>query len=166
MGCSCSCLAKFVREIVFSQARYEEVQDPDPLWRTKEVQLHQPYQAQVLPVVEESFPLRKSVSKEVLTAKSGFYSAYTLAEEIGSGSSSKVLRCVRKADGASFACKVIDKTQLRGEAYKHVLDQFVEEVNILSMLKHPNIVAFIDSFETSDRIYLVLEHLGGGELFD
>jgi serine/threonine protein kinase len=34
------------------------------------------------------------------------------------------------------------------------------------MLNHPNIIHLEDNFETGDRIYLVMEMMSGGELFD
>ena len=33
-------------------------------------------------------------------------------------------------------------------------------------MKHPNIVRFIDTFETSTQLVIVLEYIAGGELFD
>jgi serine/threonine protein kinase len=36
----------------------------------------------------------------------------------------------------------------------------------MKMSKHPNIVRLQDVFEDADNFYLVLEHMGGGDLFD
>lgn len=36
----------------------------------------------------------------------------------------------------------------------------------MKMSKHPNIVRLQDVFEDSENFYLVLEHMGGGDLFD
>ena len=40
------------------------------------------------------------------------------------------------------------------------------EVEILSTIDHPNIVKIYEIFDQGDSIYLVLELLAGGELFD
>lgn len=42
------------------------------------------------------------------------------------------------------------------------------EINILKLLKHPNIVELYESIhdDASGKVYLVLELVNGGELFD
>jgi calcium/calmodulin-dependent protein kinase I len=39
-------------------------------------------------------------------------------------------------------------------------------VDILSQIDHPNSVKLFEIFDEDDSIYLVMEYLGGGELFD
>lgn len=39
-------------------------------------------------------------------------------------------------------------------------------VQVLQTLSHPNIIHLEDAFETPDRIYMVMEMMKGGELFD
>ena len=40
------------------------------------------------------------------------------------------------------------------------------EIEVMKMSKHPNIVRLHDVFEDSENFYLVLEYMGGGDLFD
>ena len=94
-----------------------------------------------------------------------FASKYEQKEEIGVGSTSKCYRCLRKSDGQSFACKVIDKKQVEMK-FSGLLDQFFIEIKVLKMLNHPNIIKLEDMYETSDKIYMVMERMLGGELFD
>ena len=168
MGCSCSQFARFIREFVFQQQRYHEVVDSPHRWTpagdVEQVAYSLP--AVVSVTASESFPLRKTMSKDILTAKTGFFAEYRLCDELGSGSTSTVYRCVRKKDEVSFACKVIEKQPVKGEAYAHLLQQFAEEVKVLGLLHHPNIIHLVDSFESADRIYVVTELMRGGELFD
>lgn len=97
--------------------------------------------------------------------KATFYMNYELRDEIGVGSTSKCYRCVKKADGTEYACKVIDKRQVEMK-FSGLLDQFFVEIRVLQTLNHPNIIRLVDTFESPDRIYMVMEMMKGGELFD
>ncbi len=44
--------------------------------------------------------------------------------------------------------------------------QIKKEIEVMKMCKHPNIVRLVDLFESADSFYLVLEYMGGGDLFD
>lgn len=104
-------------------------------------------------------------SKKFPAMKAGFFITYDLKEVLGVGSTSTCHRCVRKVDSKPFACKVIDKRQIELK-FTGLLEQFYTEVRVLQDLSHPNIIALEDVFETSDRIYIVMEMMMGGELFD
>ena len=90
---------------------------------------------------------------------------FFLQDVIGMGSTSVCHKCVRKTDGKEFACKVIDKKQIEMK-YSGLLDQFYIEIKVLQMLQHPNIIYIEEAFDTPDRIYIVMETMQGGELFD
>eukprot|EP01038_Epipyxis_sp_PR26KG_P015333 gene15333-20663_t len=97
--------------------------------------------------------------------KSAFFLQYDLRDEIGIGSTSKCYKCIRKKDNQEFACKVIDKRQVEMK-FSGLLDQFFVEIKVLQSLNHPNIIRLEDTFESPDRIYMVMEVMKGGELFD
>ena len=59
------------------------------------------------------------------------------------------------------AIKVMGLKKLKDE-----LDAIKEEVSILTKLDHPNIVKYYETYEDEKNIYLVMEYIGGGELFD
>lgn len=48
----------------------------------------------------------------------------------------------------------------------HQLAQIEKELNALRMCSHPHIVDFHDVLETESKVYLVMEHLPHGELYD
>jgi len=96
---------------------------------------------------------------------SSFHFNYELKEEIGVGSTSKCYNCIKKADGSEYACKVIDKRQVELK-FSGLLEQFFTEIKVLKTLQHPNIIRFEDTYETNDRIYIIMELMKGGELFD
>jgi len=41
-----------------------------------------------------------------------------------------------------------------------------QEIEIMKMLKHPNIVEFYEFFQTTDQVFVVMELVTGGELLD
>jgi len=55
----------------------------------------------------------------------------------------------------------MDKHKLRDH-----IDAIMEEVSILTKLDHPNIVKYYETYIDEKYIYLVMEYIGGGELFD
>lgn len=40
------------------------------------------------------------------------------------------------------------------------------ETYVLRLMRHPNIIRLIETFETSEKYYMVFELATGGELFD
>jgi len=87
---------------------------------------------------------------------------YEIKEKLGTGSFAVVKRAVRKSDGKQFAIKVIKKTKLNAEELAVVHD----EVEIMHKINHDHCVQLYEMFETSKKIYMVMELLTGGELFD
>lgn len=87
---------------------------------------------------------------------------YDFLEVLGRGSFAKVHKAAKKIDGTLYAIKVIRKKDLNREELEYVHDEII----IMRKVEHPNIVKLYEVFETSDKVYLVLELLEGGELFD
>jgi len=87
---------------------------------------------------------------------------YDIQKELGKGAFSVVHLAVHKKTGEKVAVKIIDKKQAKPEDQKRLQT----EVDILKKVKHPNIVSLKDLYETSDHLYLVMELVTGGELFD
>ena len=40
------------------------------------------------------------------------------------------------------------------------------EIEVLKLCQHPNIIRLLDVFENPEYIYIVLEHMAGGDLFN
>ncbi|XP_055342807.1 calcium/calmodulin-dependent protein kinase type 1-like isoform X2 [Paramacrobiotus metropolitanus] len=59
------------------------------------------------------------------------------------------------------AIKCIDRRALKGKE-----ESLENEIKVLKRLKHPNIVQLFDTYEDSNHVYLVMELVTGGELFD
>jgi serine/threonine protein kinase len=90
---------------------------------------------------------------------------YQLHEVLGVGSTSVCHRCIERATGKQFACKIIDKYEME-QRFSGMLDQFHTEIEALRSLNHPNIISLNDVYTTKDKIYIIMELMAGGELFD
>ena len=81
---------------------------------------------------------------------------------LGSGAFGKVFLTHNKHNpDHNVAIKVMNKQKLKDH-----LDAIKEEVNILTKLDHPNIVKYYETYIDEKYIYLVMEYIGGGELFE
>lgn len=49
---------------------------------------------------------------------------------------------------------------------EHVLLSLEREIVVMKLIEHPNIIQLYDVWETSTELYMVLEYVEGGELFD
>eukprot|EP01083_Nonionella_stella_P091659 256324_1 len=87
---------------------------------------------------------------------------YEIREKLGTGSFAIVKKCVRKSDGKEYAVKIVKKKNLNAEE----LATINEEVEIMNRISHENIVNLIDIYDTPKHLYMVLELLSGGELFE
>jgi len=81
-------------------------------------------------------------------------------KKLGEGSYGAVSKCTNKSTGVTRAVKSISKAQMKN------LDRFKQEIQIMKIMDHPNIIKLYESFEDHRNIYLVLELCTGGELFD
>lgn len=86
---------------------------------------------------------------------------YELKEVLGTGAFSEVLLAVHKETGKKFAVKCIDKKSLKGKE-----DSIENEIIILKKADHENIVKLVEMFEDKAHLYLVMDLVTGGELFD
>jgi calcium/calmodulin-dependent protein kinase I len=88
---------------------------------------------------------------------------YDIKEEVGKGAFSVVKLAVNKKTGEKVAVKIINKTKASSEADAKRLQT---EVEILKKVKHPNIISLKDLYDTPEELFLVMELVTGGELFD
>ncbi|XP_034461072.1 serine/threonine-protein kinase DCLK1-like isoform X1 [Hippoglossus hippoglossus] len=86
---------------------------------------------------------------------------YKVGRTLGDGNFAVVRECVEKSTGREFALKIISKDKCRGK--EHMIQS---EVSILRRVKHPNIVLLIEEMDTQGELYLVMELVKGGDLFD
>jgi hypothetical protein len=82
--------------------------------------------------------------------------------EVGVGRFSRVFLATRRSTGEVFAVKLITKASLT-EAERELLRT---EIAILRLVQHPHIVRLETVFESGTQIFIVMEYLQGGELFN
>ncbi|KAJ7995687.1 hypothetical protein DPEC_G00247160 [Dallia pectoralis] len=86
---------------------------------------------------------------------------YKVGKALGDGTFAVVRECVERCSGREYALKIINKSKCRGK--EHMIQN---EVLILRRVKHPNIVLLIEEMDTYSELYLVMELVKGGDLFD
>ncbi|KAH8256471.1 hypothetical protein KR032_009426, partial [Drosophila birchii] len=102
---------------------------------------------------------------------------YNLHGLLGTGAFSEVrLAESKETPGDHFAVKIIDKKALKGKE-----ESLENEIRVLRRfsanhfdgkcpngrrLTHPNIVQLLETYEDKSKVYLVMELVTGGELFD
>ncbi|XP_074485526.1 serine/threonine-protein kinase DCLK2 isoform X1 [Sebastes fasciatus] len=86
---------------------------------------------------------------------------YNIGKVIGDGNFAVVKECVERSTGKEFALKIIDKAKCSGK--EHLIEN---EVAVLRKVKHPNIIMLIEEVDTPSELYLVMELVKGGDLFD
>eukprot|EP01063_Lacrimia_lanifica_P019531 TRINITY_DN2690_c0_g1_i1.p1 TRINITY_DN2690_c0_g1~~TRINITY_DN2690_c0_g1_i1.p1 ORF type:complete len:296 (+),score=121.28 TRINITY_DN2690_c0_g1_i1:122-1009(+) len=87
---------------------------------------------------------------------------YELGRKLGSGTFSTVKEATDIENGAKYAVKIVDKASLKG----HMEQQLRREIAIMKLLNHANVVRMNDVLQTGKNIYLILDLLTGGDLFD
>jgi serine/threonine protein kinase len=88
---------------------------------------------------------------------------YELGKTIGRGHFSKVKIGVHVRTKQQVAVKVMERKALQDE---NMEEQVKREIAIMRKLNHPNITKLFDVFQTRRHVYLILELVTGGELFD
>lgn len=81
-------------------------------------------------------------------------------ETLGRGHFAKVKKVRKRSTGEYYAAKILDK---RLEEHKEDYESMLREFKVLSSLRHKNIVALHEAFETGNSLILVCQ-LGASPL--
>lgn len=87
---------------------------------------------------------------------------YDLGSMIRKGSFAVVMKGKRKSDQTYWAIKIVKRKFLSADDEQSLLS----EVSIMERLHHPNIVQMREYFDCPRHMYLVMELLTGGQLYD
>ncbi|KAK4856175.1 hypothetical protein QYF36_014840 [Acer negundo] len=88
---------------------------------------------------------------------------YQLGRILGEGNFGKVKLAKNLDSGQYFAVKILEKNRIID---LKITDQIKREIATLKLLKHPNVVRLHEVLASKSKIYMVLEYVTGGELFD
>ncbi len=89
---------------------------------------------------------------------------YLLNEELGSGGFGKVVLGIHIPTGEKVAIKIMDKEQILSDELNKV--RVLNEISILKIVRHNNIIKLYEVMETPQKIYLIMEYCEKGELFN
>ncbi|XP_077211123.1 CBL-interacting serine/threonine-protein kinase 24-like isoform X2 [Tasmannia lanceolata] len=88
---------------------------------------------------------------------------YEVGRTIGEGTFAKVKFAQNTETAETVAIKILSKSTI----LKHkMVDQIKREISIMKIVRHPNIVRLHEVLASQAKIYIILEFITGGELFD
>ncbi|KAI9079552.1 hypothetical protein K1719_038456 [Acacia pycnantha] len=88
---------------------------------------------------------------------------YEMGRTIGEGAFAKVKFARNSETGEPVAIKILEKEKV----LKHKMaEQIGREIATMKLIKHPNVVRLYEVMGSRTKIYIVLEFVTGGELFD
>ncbi|KAK8827705.1 hypothetical protein WA577_007252 [Blastocystis sp. JDR] len=88
---------------------------------------------------------------------------YVIQKTLGEGSLGKVKLSENMETHEQVAIKVFDKEKVKKQ---NMAEQIKLEISIMNKLKHPNLVNLIEVLGCKSKIFMVLEYVPNGELFD
>ena len=99
---------------------------------------------------------------KIATKYSNLNDVFEIKETLGSGSFSLVKLGINKITKEKVAVKIMNKEKMNTTR----LESARAEIEIMKICQHPNIIHFIDSNETEDKIYIFMEFCEGGTLYN
>lgn len=102
------------------------------------------------------------ISNFIVKNQSRFEHYYETLSRIGSGSYGSVYKVVHKSTGLVRAMKMIRKDNYPSKKNK----EFLQEIEILMKLEHPNIIKIYEYFSNKNYLFLIMEYIPGGELIE
>ncbi|XP_059668280.1 SNF1-related protein kinase catalytic subunit alpha KIN10-like isoform X2 [Cornus florida] len=96
------------------------------------------------------------------TSSQNTLSNYKMVKEIGEGAFAKVQLAVNIITGLKVAIKILDLQSKNASDAKKVR----QEINILRLFSDPRIVHLYEVIETRSKIYVVMEYINSGDLYD
>lgn len=80
--------------------------------------------------------------------------------QLGKGSYGTVYKVTRRSDGQEYALKEVNVSNLNQKER----EEAINEVRILASLRDPNIIRYCEAFLEGDKLYIVTEYAGKGDI--
>ena len=103
------------------------------------------------------------INKEYIKNGSKMIGNYILFEQIGKGTFSKVTQAIHILTEQIVAVKILEKEKIEDDID---VERIIREIEILNNINHPNIAQMYEIYSTVHNIYLMMEYVEGGDLFD
>uniref|UniRef100_A0A2K5WLT5 non-specific serine/threonine protein kinase n=1 Tax=Macaca fascicularis TaxID=9541 RepID=A0A2K5WLT5_MACFA len=113
-------------------------------------------------LIKSPKPLMKKQAVKRHHHKHNLRHRYEFLETLGKGTYGKVKKA-RESSGRLVAIKSIRKDKIKDE---QDLMHIRREIEIMSSLNHPHIIAIHEVFENSSKIVIVMEYASRGDLYD
>ncbi|CAK93185.1 unnamed protein product (macronuclear) [Paramecium tetraurelia] len=94
----------------------------------------------------------------------GFHHMFKVFKKIGKGNFASVYLAERIEDGQQMAIKAFSKSAVYAE--ENGKEGLINEITIMRELDHPNIMKLYEVYETQNSLYMGLELLQGGQLYE
>jgi len=88
---------------------------------------------------------------------------YELGKLLGQGTFAKVYHGRNLKNSMSVAIKVIDKEKVLKVG---MIEQIKREISVMRLIRHPHVVELYEVMASKTKIYVVMEYVKGGELFN
>jgi 5'-AMP-activated protein kinase catalytic alpha subunit len=88
---------------------------------------------------------------------------YRLGKTLGIGAFGKVKLAHHIITGLKVAVKILNKGKIK---HMEMAEKVRREINILKMCTHPHIIRLYEVIDTPTDIFVIMEFVSGGELFD
>ena len=88
---------------------------------------------------------------------------YILDKTLGSGGFGKVKLAIHEYTGSKVAIKIISKKHIKSSK---VSSKIQREIRLMKYFNHPNMIKLYQVLDTAQNIFVVMEYVPGGELFE
>lgn len=109
-------------------------------------------------------PASASLAHIIPGAKSNLAADYQMGELIGEGHFAKVKKAINKQTREPVAVKILPKSNIVEDPRQR--EALLSEIEIMKRIQHPCIISMKDIYEDDSKVYIIMELVTGGELFD